>query len=245
MSNKSLVVKKNKFLAKMKKGQVQQAAKKSATNLDALRQAASQVGKKRLLFSLDATASRESAWEVATQITMGMFEAVPDKIEVAFGYHGGGLVQQVTDFSQSPKVFLDKLLSIQCDAGHTQLNGLLKEALNLEQLRAVVYIGDCFEESSTKAYELAKQLKLKGIKMFIFHDKTSGGMGYDMKQAARVFAGIVDITGGAVMDFNEQSIQQSKDFLRAIALYSVGGRKLLEQKKASEKGAVLLLEQLK
>lgn len=245
MPGKDIATRQNKFLQKMKKGKVITSPKKTSSNLDKLRKAAETPTRKRLLFSLDATGSREAAWGAATKITKGMFEAVPEQIEVAFAYHGGGALKEITPFAKSARVFLDKLLTVRCEAGGTALNPIMKNTLELPDLKAFVYIGDCFEEDQEEAYALARQLKLKGIKAFFFHDKSSGQQGFDVKTARRVFAGIVDICGGGLFDFDNQAIKFSEELLRAIAVYSVGGRKLLEQKKGTEKAAILLLEQLK
>ena len=92
---------------------------------------------------------------------------------------------------------------------------------------------------------MARQFKLKGIKPFFFHDKSSQKFGYDTVRAGKTFAKIVDICGGAVFDFNDQAPKQTEDVLGGIALYAVGGKKLLEQKRKEVPGAALLLEHWK
>lgn len=244
MSKDLTVKKKNAFLEKLKKGKAV-IKNKPASDLSKLRKAVERPGRNRLVFSIDATASRERAWQVATEITSSMFESVPKEIEVSLAYHGGGYVKEVTPFSSSATVFLDKLKMIRCDAGGTALNGIMDKVAHLPGVAACVYVGDCYEEDESEALALAKQLRLKGIKMFIFHDKSSEGLGYNTDYAGHVFAQIVDICGGAVLDFNDQAPKQAESFLSGIALYAVGGRKLLEQKRDQLPGAAKLLEHLK
>ena len=80
--SKDLAIKKNQFLEKLKGGKaVAKPARK--TDVSTLRRAVENSGRNKLVFSLDATGSREAAWKVATEITLSMFETVPDKIEVS------------------------------------------------------------------------------------------------------------------------------------------------------------------
>ncbi len=76
---------------------------------------------------MDATASHESAWNVAKEITDAMFKAVPGALDVALAYHGGGRLQEVTPFSSDTKAFLDKVHTVCCQAGITALNDILDE----------------------------------------------------------------------------------------------------------------------
>src|SRR6516225_11905642 len=53
----------------------------------------------RLVFAVDATASRSAAWEAAKQLTDILFEAIPGKLDVALVVHGGGRVHTFTAFT--------------------------------------------------------------------------------------------------------------------------------------------------
>lgn len=199
----------------------------------------------RLLFSMDATASRESSWNIAKEITGAMFEALPGTLDVALAYHSGGRLQELTPFSPDAKVFLDKLHTVQCKAGITALNDILDKAIEVNRLKALIYIGDCFEENPDEAVELAQQLKLKGVRCFMFHDTSSGSQGYDVATAHEVFGQIAQITGGALLPFDENSPEMVKQLLEAIAVYAAQGIKALEQKTKYLPAARLLLKQMK
>lgn len=209
-----------------------------------LAKALTQEERPRLLFSMDATASREAAWNIAKEITGAMFTAVPGALDVALAYHRGGRLQQVTPFSSNTKAFLDKLHTVRCIAGITALNEILDKATKISKLKALIYIGDCFEENASEAVELAQQLKLKGVRCFMFHDTSSGSQGYDVTTAHEIFGQIAQITGGALLPFDEDSPEMVKQLLEAIALYAAQGIKALEQKAKYLPAARLLLEQI-
>lgn len=245
MSNekKNLPAKSDKagFLDKVRRGKAISATSKQET----LKKAITNDSRPRLLFAMDATASREQSWNVALEITGAMFEAVPGALDVALAYHGGGRVREVTPFSSNAKAFLDKVQQVRCIAGVTALNQVLDRATQIGGLKALIYIGDCFEENSTLAVEFAQQLKLRGVRCFMFHDTSSGGQGYDVQTANTVFASIAQITGGALLPFDENSPDLVKALLEAIAVYAAQGIKALEQKRASLPAARLLLEQIR
>ena len=48
--------------------------------------------------------------------------------------------------------------------------------------------------------------------------------GWSVDVAREVFDNIVTITGGAVMDFNDQVIQESGDLLQAVAVFASVGK---------------------
>lgn len=180
------------FLDKVRSSKAISATSKQET----LSKALTHDERPRLLFSMDATASREAAWNVAKEITEAMFIAVPDTLDFALAYHGGGHLQELTPFSPDAKAFLDKVHTVQCKAGVTALNDILDRASDISKLKALIYIGDCFEENASEAVELAQQLKLKGVRCFIFHDTSSGSQGYDVDTAHKVFQQIAQIAGG-------------------------------------------------
>ncbi len=198
----------------------------------------------RLLFAMDATASREASWNVAKEITGAMFEAVPGALDVALAYHGGGRLQELTSFSTNAKAFREQIHLVSCQAGRTALNHILDNALKIPRLKALIYVGDCFEESAIEAVELAQQLKLKGVRCFMFHDQSPQSQGYNTDTARIVFEQIAQITGGALFPFDETSPMAVRELLEAIAVYAPHGLKALKalaQKNQTLPAARLLL----
>lgn len=239
MTKKHIAVKKD-FLEKIRAGKGA-AANHGKVSTEKLRRAAERPRTKgKLLFALDATASRSGAWEAAQKITHSMFDSIPGELEVSLSYHGGNRVKQFTPFTKSFKKFQDELLMIRCQAGITRLNEILDRASKVEGLSAISYIGDSYEEDLEQSKEIALRLKIKGVKLFFFQDKTD----FVDQEATIAFSTLVDITGGAVMDFSLQTIKEAEDLLTAVALYSAGGVKLLNEQKMLP-GARKLLGELK
>ena len=122
MSNekKNLPAKSNRasFLDKVRSAKAISATSKQET----LQKAITNDSHPRLLFAMDATASREQSWNIAKEITGAMFEAVPGALDVALAYQGGGRLREVTPFSSNAKAFLDKVQQVRCIAGVTALN---------------------------------------------------------------------------------------------------------------------------
>ena len=117
----------------------------------------------RLVFAVDATASRSAAWEAAKQLTDILFEAIPGKLDVALAVHGGGRVHTFTAFTDDAGRLRDMAMGIRCRSGDTRLIDILARAVR-EKPKVVVYIGDCFEESQREAVSVAEQLKAQGTR---------------------------------------------------------------------------------
>lgn len=180
----------------------------------------------RLLFAMDATQSREHSWDQAAQIQAEMFG------EAA---HLGGLELQLCyfrgfmEFDHSPWLrdsgALSRYMSaVSCAAGHTQLQRCLEHAATeagRRPLDAVVYVGDCLEETPDLVAGAAGRLALLGIPLFVFQE------GYDAI-AEPVFRHIAELTRGAWCRFDGSSPRQLRELLSAVAVYAAGGRQALE-----------------
>jgi hypothetical protein len=86
--------KKSDFLLKVRKSKATVSSPKSETLIKAI-----STENPRLLFSMDATASREPAWDIARELTGAMFEAIPGELDVALAYHSASRLQEVTPFT--------------------------------------------------------------------------------------------------------------------------------------------------
>ena len=134
------------------------------------------------------------------------------------------------------------MTGIQCRAGHTQIGRVLRHALSQtrkQAVQAVVFVGDSFEESIDHVCELAGQLGLLNVPVFLFHEG-------DDTVAASAFSEIARLTGGAYCRFDPGSAETLKELLRAVAVYAAGGRGALANHRLAKGGAAkYLLEQLK
>ena len=191
----------------------------------------------RLLFAMDATASREHSWDHAAAIQGEMFEATRDvgdlRIQLAF-FRGFGEFK-VSGWLANPDDIHRLMASVFCMAGETQIEKVLKHARNeagREGVRAVVYVGDCFEENLDRLGQVAGELGLLGVPVFMFHEG-------DDALAERAFRHIAKLSGGAYAHFDLGSADALKRLLKAVAMFAVGGRAALDDYAQREGGEVL------
>lgn len=189
----------------------------------------------RLVFGVDATASREAMWESAQRITDRMFDAIPGALDVALAVHGGSEVHTWTEFSADVQRFRAQAAAVRCQAGHTRLCELMQRTLDAGGVRVMSYIGDAFEEDASEAFALADRFKLRGIKAVILADQAN-------EPTLRVFRELAERTGGALLDFRSGKLDLMGEVLGAVAALAIGGRKLLAERRTA--GARLLLSHL-
>jgi hypothetical protein len=195
----------------------------------------------RLLFALDATASRQSTWDRACHIQGEMFKETAAlgglDIQLAF-YRGFGEFEASAWFDRADAL-LKKMTAVTCLGGKTQIGKVLRHALaesKRQKINAVVFVGDCMEEDIDALCHKAGELGLLGVPVFIFHE------GRD-RQAAEAFRQIARLTHGACCPFDANSAQQLRELLSAVAVYAAGGRLALEDYSRRAGGATLLLAQ--
>ena len=104
----------------------------------------------------------------------------------------------------------------------------------------VVYIGDVFEESVIQGRRLADAMGAQGIKLIVLHDTADP----TARRDADVFWDLANRTGGCVLPFDASASGRLRDLLSAVAVYAVGGEKLLRERRHDLPGAVALLEHL-
>jgi hypothetical protein len=124
----------------------------------------------RLVFAVDATASREPAWEAARQATDALVKALPGELDVALAVHGGSRVHTFTAFTGEVGMLRDRAAGVTCQAGLTRLLPIMSAALSRPAVRVLVYIGDVFEENLVEGRSLADDMGAKGLKLIVLHD---------------------------------------------------------------------------
>jgi hypothetical protein len=197
-------------------------------------------GGPRLIFAVDATASREPAWAVARRVTDTLVKALPGELDVALAVHGGSRVHTFTPFTKNAVTLRDRAAGVSCQAGLTRLLPILSASLKHQGVRVVVYIGDVFEESLTQGRRIADSMGAQGTKLIVLHDTADPASRRD----AEVFWDLAKRTGGCVLPFNADASGRLRDVLSAVAVYAVGGEKLLRERRHDLPGAVALLEHL-
>ena len=197
-------------------------------------------GRPRLIFAVDATASREPAWAAARQVTDALVKALPGALDVALAVHGGSRVHTFTAFTNNANTLRDRAAGVACRGGTTRLLPILAASLKHPAVRVVVYIGDVFEESVIQGQRLADAMGAQGTKLIVLHDTADPGARRD----AEVFWDLAKRTGGCVLPFDASASGRLRDLLSAVAVYAVGGEKLLRERRHDMPGAVALLEHL-
>ncbi|MFC6669059.1 VWA domain-containing protein [Marinobacterium aestuariivivens] len=180
----------------------------------------------RLVFALDATASREPTWDQACQLQSEMFEQTRSLggLAVQLCYYRGFREFFASEWLRDTDRLLRQMNGVRCLGGHTQIGRLLshvRDETRRQRLQAVVFIGDCVEENVDDLCQLAGELGLLSVPVFIFQE------GNDLV-AARAFKQISRLSGGAYCRFDQHSAQLLKELLGAVAVYASGGRKALE-----------------
>jgi hypothetical protein len=194
----------------------------------------------RLVFAVDATASREPAWAAARQVTDALFKALPGALDVALAVHGGSRVHTFTPFTNDANTLRDRAAGVTCHAGSTRLLPILAACLRQQGVRVVVYIGDVFEESVPRGRQLTDAMNAHGAKLIVLHDMADPVARRD----AEVFWDLAKRTGGCVLPFDASAPGRLRDRWSAVAVYAVGGEKLLRDRQSDLPGAVALLEHL-
>jgi len=195
----------------------------------------------RLLFAIDATASRQPTWDRASHLQQEMFLATAKVAELAVQlcYYRG-----FYDFSASPwlndsAALSRRMSAVRCEGGHTQIRRLLRHAMNehgKSPVRAVVFIGDALEESPGALRASAGQCGILQLPLFLFQE------GHD-HQVELTFRDMARLSGGAWARFDAASADTLASLLGAVARYAAGGRTALENSDSGS--AKLLLQQLR
>jgi hypothetical protein len=193
----------------------------------------------RLIFALDATASREPTWDVAMQIQGEMFNqtAALGGLDIQLAFYRGFAEFVAGPWEARAPDLLRRMSAVTCLAGQTQIAKLLAHARAEAQrgkVDALVFVGDCVEEDVDRLGRLAGELGLLGVRAFLFHEGADAA-------ARRAFEHIAKLTGGACCPFDRSSASQLKDLLSAVAVYAAGGRRALADFSRQRGGVALLL----
>ena len=193
----------------------------------------------RLMFAMDATASRQPIWDRACRIQGEMFRetATLGGLETQLCWYRGFGEFHADPWTADSGQLLQHMTAVFCLGGTTQIARVLQHAIaesKVAKVDALVLVGDCMEEDLDTLCGLAGELGLLWVPAFLFQE------GHD-PIAERAFARIARLTGGAHCRFDAGSAQQLKDLLSAVAVYAAGGRRALEDFGRRRGGAVPLL----
>jgi hypothetical protein len=192
----------------------------------------------RLIFAIDATASRQPTWDMASQLQSQMFEtaAAIGGLDVQLVYFRGLGECVASRWMSDTKSLTSAMSDVTCRSGMTQIGKVLNHARKEHQqnkVDALILISDDCEEIPATLYGGAREL---GVPAFLFQegddDRTTG-----------IYVEIARLTGGAHCRFDSGAGQRLAELLKAVAVYATGGLKALANQQTAV--ARLLLTQIK
>lgn len=176
----------------------------------------------RLLFIMDATASRQPSWDRACHVMGEMFAATRELggLAIQLAYWRGHMEFAATPFLADGAELTRRMAGVRCLGGQTQMLRALTHALEetrRARVHACVLVGDALEEALDPICHVAGQLGLHGTPVFAFHE---GGE----PKSADGFRQVAKLSGGAFAPFDSSSADALRDLLRAVAVFAAGGR---------------------
>jgi hypothetical protein len=198
-------------------------------------------GRGRLLFAMDATASRQPTWDRAQHLQGEMFTATAAHggLDVQLVYFRGFGECRASPWVSDSAKLLRAMASVACLGGRTQIGRVFAHGIaetKRRKVNAVVYVGDCMEEDVDDLAAKAGELGMLGVPLFIFHEG-------DEPAARAAFEQFARLSGGAYCRFDSSSAASLRELLSAVAVYASGGRKALADYAERAGGEVRLLAQ--
>ena len=221
-------------------------AKSKSTDVDAFLRDLSRApavrpggGRGRLIFALDATASREPTWDRACRIQGEMFEATAalGGLDVKLIFYRGFDECKASRWLQTGADLHRAMSAVSCVGGETQIERVLEHAIGeskKQRIHALIFVGDAMEEKVDRLCKLAGELGLLGTPVFVFHEGGDAVAGAAFRQIAK-------LSRGAYLSFDLASADQLKELLAAVAVYAAGGYRALADYSGRKGGEVRLL----
>ena len=194
----------------------------------------------RLVFAMDATMSRQPAWDRALAIQSEMFAEAgrAGGLDIQLVYFRGFNECRASKWISDAQGLARIMSSVDCRGGYTQIGRVLthlKREAARAPVNAMVYVGDAMEENVDALCRLAGEIGLLGVPLFMFQEG-------DDPAAERAYREIARLTRGAYFKFTAASARTLGELLAAVAVYAAGGRAALTGRGGA---SALLLEQMK
>jgi hypothetical protein len=189
----------------------------------------------KLIFALDATASREAMWDLACQLQNEMFEEAAriGGLEIQLVWYRGHNQCSYTNWTPDAQELASEMRRIRCDAGATQIGRVLKHIRTEhthEKVNAAIFIGDAVEEVPGELYDAATGM---GVPCFFFQEGDGLALYVDQRghivdphppqKVETVFRELARLTNGAYGKFDAGAARQLGELLRAVAAFASGG----------------------
>jgi hypothetical protein len=198
----------------------------------------------RLIFAMDATMSRQPTWDHALQIQSEMFIET-EKIgglDVQLIYFRGFSECRASKWVSEPSALARMMTGVDCRGGNTQIGKVLshiRRQASQGRISAAVYVGDAMEENVDRLCQIAGEIGLLSVPIFMFQEGNDG-------VTRHAFQEIAKLTRGAYFRLDASSARQLRELLAAVAVYAAGGREALVDHSREKGGtARLLLQRLR
>jgi hypothetical protein len=199
----------------------------------------------RLIFALDATASRQQTWDQAVKLQADMFREVAAigglDIQLVYfrGIRGVDGECRASSWVNDAMQLARQMNHVTCLGGPTQITRVLeharRETIAGPPVSALCYVGDMCEDRPDELRQAAAALGEQSVPAFMFQE------GRDL-DGQRAFQDVATLTKGAYAAFGS-GLGRLAELLRAIALFATGGREALASSSSQE--AVRLLGSLR
>jgi hypothetical protein len=156
----------------------------------------------KLVVSIDATGSRSVDFPAARKLQDRLIKLLPQRYDIALAAYGEDL-HTFTPFTLNRRKLRTLAADIRCKSGATRLLEILARVIDVEDVSAVIYITDGFEECRLAACEYAETLRARGTRIFVLLDADYDGV----VRTPAIFAWIAARTGGAVIPFDATGLR--------------------------------------
>ena len=180
----------------------------------------------RLVFALDATASRQPTWDRACELQGEMFAETANLggLDIQLVWYRGLREFHASTWISTTAQLMQSMHGVYCAGGLTQIGRVLSHVIGETQryrINALVFIGDCIEEDVDRLCHAAGELGVLGVPIFLFHEGRE-------PVAASAFRQLARLSHGAYCSFDSGSAKQLRELLAAVAVYAAGGKGALE-----------------
>jgi len=196
-------------------------------------------GRGRLIFALDATASREPTRDRACRIQGEMFEATAalGGLDLQLVYYRGFNECKASRWLSTAAELHRVMRGVSCVGGETQIERVLEHTIRetgRAKIGALVFVGDAMEERVDRLCRLAGELGASGVPIFLLHEGCDPNAGACFRQLAT-------LSRGAYCAFDLAGIDRLNELLGAVAVFATGGYTALAAHSANKGGEVLRL----
>lgn len=197
----------------------------------------------RLVFALDATASRQPTWDQACHLQGQMFTEAGKvgALQIQLVYFRGLNECRQSRWTNSAQELAREMTRISCEAGYTQIGKILahiRKENTAQKINAACFVGDAMEEIPGDLYDAARGL---GVPLFMFQEGADPVVETTFREMARLSTD--GAFNGAYSRFESGAEAKLANLLRAVAAFATGGLTALADQRTD--AARKLLGQMK